>query len=44
VTGFRKILKFKFHENLSIGSRVVPVGWIYMTQLIIALRKFCKRD
>ena len=35
--GFRKIINnIKFHENQSIGSRVVSCGRTYMTKLLVS--------
>jgi hypothetical protein len=39
-TGFRKILKYDFHENQSGGSRVVPCGRTEMTKLVATYRNF----
>jgi len=43
---FEKYSNIKFHENLSIGSRVVPRGHsdrrTDMTKLVVAFRNFVK--
>jgi hypothetical protein len=37
---FEKTSNYKFHQNLSIGSRVVPCGQTDMTKLIVVFRNF----
>jgi hypothetical protein len=37
---FEKVLNINFHENPSIGSRVVPCGQTDMTKLVVAFRNF----
>ena len=39
---FRKILKYKSHENPSNGSRVVPCGSTDTTKVIVSFRSFSK--
>jgi hypothetical protein len=46
LTDFRKIIKYKLHENLSTGSGVVPCGQTDgrtdMAKLTVAFRNFTK--
>jgi len=46
LTHFRKIIKYKFHENLPSGNGVVPYGQIDgrvdMAKLTVAFRSFTK--
>ena len=37
---FKKYANIKFHENPSIGSRIVPCGMTDMAKLIVAFHNF----
>ena len=41
-TDFRKVTNSTFHQNPSIGSRVVACGQTDVTKLIVAFRNFAK--
>jgi hypothetical protein len=40
---FEKVLNIEFHQNPSIGSRVVPCGQMDVSKLIVTFRNFAKR-
>ena len=39
---FEKVLNIKFHQNPSIGSRVVPCGQTDTTKIVVVFRNFAK--